>query len=608
MPRTRLIVAVALLAAVTAAAATAVGRRRADSGPVDPPPGGVRLAVLIVFDQMRGDYVDRWRPLFGPGGFRRLEDDGAWFTDCNYPYATTATGPGHASVLSGTGPDHHGIVNNEWYDRAAGAEVYCAASDRYSLVPPPKAPPPGRGEGRKRPLAGGNPDRMLSPTLADGLKRATGGAGKVFGLSLKDRAAVLPVGKSPDGAYWFAGRFVTSTYYRDTLPPWAARFNATGAADRWFGVPWTRLRPDLDYVPYSGPDVVKGEAAPYGQGIAFPHPTDGGKKEVGKEYYDALADSPFGNELLLEFAKACVVAEKLGQDDVPDLLTVSFSSNDLIGHAWGPDSQEVLDVTLRSDRVVADFLKFLDERVGPGKYVVAVTADHGICPLPEVSAKAGRDAGRVPLTQLLLGAETHLRRAFGPPAGAADLAEVGKAAAKAAGAGSGSLQGGPGMWVENLSPPWFYLNGRQIRSRGLAVPAVAAELARWLRTQPGVLTTYTADALRGEMPADDAIGRRVQRSYFPGRCGDVCVVTKPYYLISDPVKGSGTSHGTPHPYDTAAPLLVYGPGIPGGRRAEPVTPLHTAAILARFLGVTPPRDAQYPVPATLFGQPAATAE
>jgi hypothetical protein len=556
----------------------------AASPAADPPAGPkVKLAVVVYFDQMRGDYLDRWKHLYGDGGFKRLTTDGASFTDCHYPYAGTSTGPGHASTLTGTSGAKHGIVENDWYDRAAGVTVYCAASDRYQFVPPPPAAPAvvdtKADSAAAKPKLPGNPDRLLSPGVADSLKQATAGKGRVFGLSLKDRSAIFPAGKSkPDGVYWFDGRWVTSTYYRDSLPGWVQEFNSSGFAESFFGKNWVRFRPDLDYDTWAGPDDGPGEGTGKKQGKTFPHPTTGGLEKPGKEYYEAVATSPFGNDLLVAFAKTCIQAERLGQGDTTDLLTISFSSNDLVGHAWGPDSHEVLDITLRSDALMADLLKFLDARVGAGNYCVVMTSDHGICPIPEGSAKAGKDARRVSPKKLLLSAERFLEDTYGQPPAAGGKADR-------------------ALWIEAVTPPDVYLNHRLLKAKGLDPDAVAAALAKWATTQPGVLKAYTHQQLRGPATADDPFLRAMQRSFHPDRSGDVAVVLKPYWLLD--TYESGTSHGSPHPYDTHVPLVVFGPGVPGGKRTERVTPLHAAAIVADFLGVPPPRDAEYGPPQTL---------
>ncbi|MBX9627137.1 MAG: alkaline phosphatase family protein [Gemmataceae bacterium] len=563
------------------------------SRPTPPPPvvgsdkPRVKLAVLVVFDQMRGDYLARWRPLFGPGGFNRLLRDGASFARCHYPYGVTTTGPGHASVLTGTSGYRHGIVNNSWYER--GEEVYCGGSERYTLVPPvPKEKPAADAKpaDAKEPTAeekgAGNPDRLLSPTVADVLKAAHGDKAKVWGLSLKDRSAILPTGKRPDGAFWFTGRWTTSTYYTDArdrpVPDWVTAANKAKAPDRYFGKDWTRFRADVDYARWAGPDDAPGEGTGEKQGKTFPHPTTGGHKHPGKAYYKALANSPYGNDLLLDLTKACVRAERLGKDDAPDLLVVSFSSNDLIGHTWGPDSQEVLDVTLRSDALMADLLRFLDAEVGAGNYLLGLTADHGVCPLPEASRADGRDAGRVDPAVLRKEAEAHLRAAFGGPSPEPKAA-------------SG--------WVEAVEAPWLYLNPRLLDATGRSRAEVARALADFLADRPGVARAFTADELAGEAPPGDDIGRRMRRSYHPARCGDVGVVLRPFHIPSK-ADATGTTHGSPWGYDAHVPLLVYGPGVRGGERAEPVTPQALAAVFAQFLGVRPPTDAEAPVPAKLF--------
>ncbi len=556
----------------------------------------VRLGVIVVFDQMRGDFVQKWQPYFGRGGFARLQSAGAWYPQCYYPYGNTSTGPGHSAILSGATLDGTGIVNNEWYDRAEAAQVYCAGSDRYQLVPAPKPDDLPRStvtstqaETKKKPKAVGNPDRMLAETLGDVVKRET--KGKVFGLSLKDRSAILPTGKRPDGAFWFNGQFTTSTYYTDAAPEWVTAFNASGAAEQFFKQTWKRFRPDLDYDAIVGPDDVVGESILNGRTRTFPHTMTGGKDTIGKNYYEALANSPFGNELLLAFAKSCILFEKLGQDDEPDLLVLSFSSNDLIGHTFGPDSHEVFDTTLRSDAIMADLLTFLDGAVGEGRYALTVTADHGVCPLPEFAATHGHpEAKRVPINPIYLDAEKYLQATFGAPPKITPETLPDGTTAKAK----------PLQWIEANAFPWVYLNHRLLNAKGLKVDTVADSLAAWYRGRKEFETAYTASSLRGPSPANDSYFASVQRSFLSERCGDVYIVLKPYCLTSDPISGTGTSHGTPHEYDQHVPMMILGPGISTGRHEESTTPQQHAAILAQFLGVSTPKNATYRAPTTLF--------
>jgi hypothetical protein len=545
-----------------------------DAAPPSPP---VKLAVMVVFDQLRGDYLTRWNDLFGDGGFHRLEKDGAWFQNCNYPYAGTVTGAGHASLATGCSPCIHGVFANEWYDRTEGRVVYCATSPKWQRVPPTAA-----DAKNSKKVQGGAPERLLAPTLADALKEATGGKGHVVSLSSKDRGAVFTGGKKPDACYWIdgaTGQAITSTYYRDHLEDWVTAFNKEKRADRWFGKDWPRLRKDIDYEKYSGPDDAPGESLGYSnalQGRTFPHPMDGGLKQPGKAYYELLYASPFGNELLLDLVDRAVDAEKLGAHEAPDLLCVSFSCTDPIGHAWGPDSQEVLDGVLRADLIVKGLLDLLDAKVGKGRYVLVLSADHGVCPLPEASRKQGRDAGRIPATALKTGAEDFLQKTFGK-------------------------KDDGGQAIEKVLDQYIYLNRAWLKGHDLEQSRVEAALAKWFTQQRGIEAAYTRTELTKEMPADDVIGQKVKRSFYPERSGDVVIVPKPYYLITDRL--TGTTHGSPHSYDTHVPLLVYGPGVRAGVRGDAVTPQAAVPILAHALGIKPPADAECGVPEKLFVAP-----
>lgn len=536
-----------------------------------------RLAVLVIFDQMRGDYPARWHELFGKGGFRRLQDEGAWFVNCHYPYALTTTGPGHGTFLTGCSPAVHGIVGNDFRLYSSGKVVQCATSERYRLVGLPELPP-GNPKA-KTPEAGGTTEHMLAPTLSDELKLATGGNARVVGLSLKERSALLPAGPKADAVYWFddySGTFVTSTFCRDRLHRWVADFNRERPADRRFGKDWLKLRPDLDYARYSGADDAVGEGSGHEQKRTFPHPTTGGLTAPGKKYYDALTTSPAGNELLLELAKRAIVAEHLGEDDIPDLLTISFSSNDLVGHAWGPDSQEVLDMTLRTDLLLADLLGFLDEHVGKNRYLLALCSDHGVCPVPEVARSQGKEAVRLLPAYLGKAAEDLLSKTLG-----VQLEKNEK-------------------WIAATPNFSVYLDQALIKKHRLELARVSAVLADWLLKQNGIMSVYSRSQLLGELPVEDRIGRRLQKSFHPDRCGDLFLIFKPYVLATTYL--SGTSHGSPHFYDTHVPLMVFGTGVNPGKRYDEVTPQAIAAILANGLGIKPPAKAEAPVPGKLFNE------
>jgi predicted AlkP superfamily pyrophosphatase or phosphodiesterase len=600
---------VAGLAGMTGLAAAYANKRSSPVAVQTAEPGkpDVKLAVLVVFDQLRGDYLEQWRGLLGPDGFARLQRDGAWFTNCYYPYATTTTGPGHSSMLSGTCPDRHGIINNAWYED--GVIVTCAGSAKYKLVPAPPTPAPDAKSSqsvKSKPKEIGAPERLLAETVGDVLRPAkpqpNRPESKVFGLSLKDRSAILPAGKHPSGAYWFVdGRFVTSSYYADGVHPWVAQFNELAAggklegANRWFGKGWQPCRFDHQFDYFDWLDPVAAELAQWtpekaANQPAFDHPNTGGKAKPGKEYYEHLATSSDGNKLLLELAKACVTAEQLGKRNAKDLLVVSFSSNDLVGHAYGPDSPEVLDVTLCSDAILAELLHFLDAQVGRDKYVLALTADHGVCPLPEASRKRGiADAARVDAKKLQDEVETFLTARF---ASSAD-----------------SKEGKKPQWIEafgnasTFSLPWMYVNPKVAAAHGKTREEVAQAAAEFLNSHSQVARAYTRTALAANQPENDVIAHRVQRSFHPQRSGDVYVLLKPYCIPGEGTFAkSGTTHGTPYNYDTHVPLMVYGPGIAGGVRTEPVTPQAAAAILSKWLEVRLPDKAEFPTPLSLVSQ------
>ena len=540
-------------------------------------PDKTKLVVLVVFDQMRADYLTHWQKLFDKEGFGRLLTQGAWFQNCHYPYGFTLTAAGHASMVTGCTPSKHGIIGNEWYDPLAREEIGAVQSDRYALVPP--AAKPSKKANNTAPV------HRRQPSVGDDLEKSSKGKAKVVSLSIKDRSAILMAALRATACYWFdtlRGLFVTSTYYRDRLHAWVQQFNKERPADKYFGQDWTRLDPSLDYVKWSGPDDGPGEGTGYKQGTTFPHPMTGGLDKPERNFYEAFTNSPYGNEVLLELAMRAIDAEKLGQRDVCDHLCLSFSSNDLVGHCWGPDSQEVLDITLRSDLIIKKLLNYLDTKVGKGKYVLVLTADHGVAPLAEVAKAEGKEAGRVPPTLFTTQASEFLQRntTFAP-------------------------KGQPLPWIEAAVGGWIYLNQGTLKELGLPAAKVQDALAEWLGKQSGIQAVYTHRRLQQGPFADDALGEGVRLSFYASRSGDVAVVLKPYWMVGgSPAERKydayRATHGTPYSFDTHVPLLVFGTGVRPGLREERVTPLAAAAILARALDIPPPAAAEYPVPPELF--------
>jgi hypothetical protein len=553
-----------------------------------PPPGGAppeqiaarpKLAVLVVFDQMRGDYLSRWADLY-QFGFQKIKKEGIWFSACQVPYACTATGPGHASLATGATPSVHGIVENEWYDRKRKppAMTYCCEPTRlYDLVPPLAA---DAGKPERGSALGYSPENLLAPTVGDALHAATNGKARVFSLSIKDRTAVLMGGHHPTGVYCFDtrdGRFHTGAYYgREAEHPWVRAFNNSKLANFWFNTEWTRLRPEADYIKFCGPDDAPGEAVGFnGQGHVFPHSLKGKLEAPARKYYEALEGSPFGNEMLFALAKQAVTAESLGKGEVPDLLCLSFSANDLLGHRWGPDSHEVMDITLRSDKLVGDLLMFLDAQVGKDRYVLVVAADHGVCPLPELpGTKAKYPAAR----------RVMLEKTATAPGLVAEL----EAALNSVYAGE------PMHWFDAFDTdtwPWVYLNYKAIQARKLKVEDVAVFVRDWFAGRDYMETAFTRQDLEDRSaPANEPFRSAARMAYRPERCGDVIAIPKAGVLVTK--YAQGTNHGTPQPYDAHIPFLVYGAGVPPlGERTEKVSSLSIAPTLAWALGIPPPRDA-----------------
>ncbi|MGL6076241.1 MAG: alkaline phosphatase family protein [Fimbriiglobus sp.] len=509
-----------------------------------------RLVVVVVVDQLRADYLERFATHFSNDGFEKLKQEGVWYSQAHVPFASTFTGPGHASIATGADPSVHGIVDNAWYDSGRGRKVICSTGDRaYERVPLGRAP---------KPLVDGGlaPERLLIPTVGDVLVASK--QGRTFSLAIKDRTAVLLGGKNPDGVYCYdplTGDFITSTFYRERLPGWVEQFNRDRHVDAWILKPWERLLPTGQYVPLGLDDAPGERAGITSKEHTFPHTIspDGTASEA---YYTNLEATPMANELVWKLAENCIQEEKLGQTGQTDLLFLGLSANDPIGHAFGPDSHEVMDATVRTDRLMEVILKSLTEKFGAGRFTLIVTADHGVCPLPERATAS--EAVRFDPSVEYSGLETVLVEKFGP-----------------------------GPWVEKLEFPWVYLNRRLIQSQKLKSSEVEEVGAQWAANRPAVAEqSFSRTALTG--PAlDSTLGQMVQRSFHPDRSGDVYLVAKPGCLPLGKLS-TGTTHGSPHPYDTHVPILAIGHGIPKfGKQSHKVSALITTPIIAHSLGLSP---------------------
>ena len=485
--------------------------------PPPPPTPKPRLVVVVVIDMFPLDYFERFGSRFGSDGFKRLLRDGASFTSCFYPYANTETGPGHATLATGTTPDRHGIAANGWYDFARGRMVQAVEDESAPVV------------GGASRLAGASPRNLMTDTLADELRLATGGEAKVFGVALKDRSAIFSTGHTASGAYWYnasTGTFVTSRYYREALPAWVERFNRTRGADSYYGKVWK-----------SGEKVLATLASESGQ----PDP----------RFRQELYYSPYGNDLAFDFARELVVEEKLGADAATDFLFLGLSANDGVGHRWGPYSEEVADMTRRTDAHLAALLQFLDKQVGAGNYWLALSADHGVAPTLAQARALGLRANNVPLAALAQA----LQAAFAERWGEDD-------------------------WLASRSEVVF--NRETLRKHGVGV-AEAAHLAGGALLGVEGVRGYVAGE---ETRLDAGLTQAVRLSTYRGRSPDVYVVFEPFALVNG--DEGGTTHGSPYNYDTHVPLIFYGAAFRPGTYRERVTPADLAPTLAAALGITPP--------------------
>src|SRR5262245_5116103 len=347
-----------------------------------------KLIVAISVDQLCQDYLIRFKDNFSDrGAFRRIDREGAAFTECNHRHAFTVTAPGHAVQLTGAYPNVHGIVGNNWFDRATGKDTYCCDDPTVQIIGLPSSP-------------GVSPRKLLVETVGDVLKLATNSRSKVFGVAIKDRVAMLMAGHNADGAFWLEDNiWTTSTYYRSDLPGYLRVLNEPQSTERFRGQSWDLLLPKEKYH-NTAPDKNTWENPPKGFSSEFPHQLPPAGTLTPLAFGDLAVISPFGNDITLLTAREVILGESLGQDDFTDLLCINLSSNDFVGHAFGPHSLEVEDMTYRTDLQLGDFLAWLDEKIGPGNWAFALTADHGVAPIVEYAQQLRLPAKRSPLGKL----------------------------------------------------------------------------------------------------------------------------------------------------------------------------------------------------------------
>jgi predicted AlkP superfamily pyrophosphatase or phosphodiesterase len=523
-------------AAAPAAAAT-VGGKVAPAAP--------KLVVLLVADQFRADNLTRLGPILDAGGLRRLLQRGATAIG-HYGQQNTYTGPGHALIATGSYGYLNGITQNKFWNQRSGRSESMLYDDSVKIL------------GNKKQSADddNSPRNFIGSTVFDEL-RLLRPESKVVAVALKGRGAIL-LGGHLGQAYFFSdqGEMTSSTFYMNQLPAWVQKWNSEKLVDKAFGTRWERLLPAEQY---RTPDDAPHESSLMGLGRTFPHPTTGGLSAPGPAYYETVAYTPIGLDAEMSFVRAALAGEKLGQGAATDVLAISISSTDLVGHLYGPFSQEYQDMALRLDRAVATLLAELEKRFKPGELLVAFTADHGATPIPDEVLEAHMLAGRIKKDMIKSTVQKALVAQFGP-----------------------------GDWVMALEDPSIYLSAKLIAQAKVDPLLVEEAAGKALLELPGVLGFFTrTQLLRGWLPPTDA-ATAVSRSYFPPRAGDLVVVPAPFYFWGKYGENEqGSSHGSFYRYDTDVPVVLYGPWFQPGEYGV-IEMVDFAATLAHVLKLTPP--------------------
>ena len=508
-----------------------------------------KLVVGIVVDQMRADYIHRYWDNFGEGGFRRLVTEGAHCRDTHYPYSSTDTGPGHASLYTGSVPAYHGITANYRFDRVLGRTVYCVEDTTAKVL------------GSTIPVPGRSPHELQATTYADELERATGGKAHTIGVSLKDRGAILPIGRTGDAAFWLPDQvgdgFVSSDWYGPALPAWLNAFNKEHPYTSYMTGTWELLLPAERYHSPLPDDNAYEVPLPGTTKASLPIDLDALRSTPTANV--AFINTPGANTILTDLALAALRGERMGQDAITDLLCISYSAPDKLGHRMGPLALEIEDMYLRLDRELARLLEVLDKEVGTGAYTVFLTADHGTPDIAAYRADIGASAGNVNISAMHAAVEEYLQQAYGD-----------------------------GPWVSALDDDQLFLDHALVRAKGLQLANVQHMAAEVMREQPGMLDAITArDLERGNYL--DGPRTLLARGHHPERGADVYLLTRPSYLpaYSSEVQ-RGVDHGSAWTYDTHVPLLFFGKGVLPGQVNRRVAATDIVPTLCLITGVALP--------------------
>ncbi len=503
-----------------------------------------KLVVGIVVDQMRWDYLYRYYDRYADnGGFKRLITQGFSCENTFIPYTPTITACGHASIYTGSVPAINGIAGNYWWDYRLNKSVYCTEDSLVNTV------------GSNTTAGKESPRRLLTTTIGDELRLATNFQSKVVGIALKDRASILPAGHSANSAYWFdptVGQFITSDYYMKSLPEWVKKFNAKQMINEYYKNGWSTMYP-LNTYTQSTPDENAYEGKPFGAAAkGFPYNFN---SNIDKNYH-AVLSTPFGNTLTAEFAKQAIINEQLGADAITDLLAVSFSSPDYIGHAFGPNSVEQEDDYLRLDKEIGDLFNFLDDKIGKDQYIVFLSADHGVVNVPAFSLDHNIPAGSIDIAPILNKLQAGLKEKFGNDNLIAD--------------------------IDNYQ---VYLNMPLIESLSLKITDIKSWVIKYLENQPGIERVLDMDDFY-KVPLNTKVREMLANGYNPMRSGQIQIILQAQWI--EGLGKGGTTHGLWNPYDSHIPLLWYGWGIKQGKTNRETYMTDIAPTLAALLHIQMP--------------------
>lgn len=502
-----------------------------------------KLVVGIVVDQMKMEYLFRFQNDFSPNGFKRLMSEGYTFENAHYNYMPTYTAPGHASIYTGTTPAMHGIVSNEWFHRTLKKDVYCTNDASVTTLVPGT-----EWEGKMSPRS------LQSSTMTDELKLSTNFKGKVIGISIKDRGAILPAGHFADWAFWYCktGQFISSSYYGTTLPSWVDNFNKEKNYIQYTNKGWDLFKPKETYNE-SLPDDNPYEGIFYKKQPFFPYNM---KEMLNSNDASVLSMSPYGNNLLADFAKKAIEKENLGKDEITDFLALSFSSTDYIGHTFGPRSVELQDTYLRLDQTIAEFLTYLDTTVGKGNYLVFLTADHAGAENPTYLKDNKYSVNYVNYKNIESDIEDFSKAAFGE-----DL-------------------------VLNYSSCNVHFDKDKIKAKGLELNDIKKAFKEYLYTKEYVKRVYTEEEILASSGGDPLLDF-IFKGYDPTQNGDLYFAYKPGYLD---YSSTGTSHGSPYTYDTHVPIIFYGWHIKPGKTNDRKEITQIAPTVTQLLKITMPNS------------------